>query len=279
MRCDDDRIEIIVHGLSADWGSWEIVQATLVGFTHARRKHNPDLVALISGQDYPVRDLAEWEKMAIAASGWIGEARPLNYRAHWGKRYGDGDDRLTRYTYRWFRSPAEVLGLRLPDPIDRVWRRARRAVALRLEPMLSVRVVTRGRGTYYGVRRARSPFTSGRPCWFGAQWLAVRRHELDRLLDVDLAPGSRLWRLYRRSIIPDESALVTPLCWAGPPAAMPPVTHLRWDDASDQVRIWERGDIREIVASGAPFCRKVDPVRSSDLLDMLDRRSALGGAA
>lgn len=272
----DDRVEIVEHGLATDWGSWEMVEATLRGFRHARR-HNPELVALISGQDYPIRPLEAWEEEVLAASSWIGEARPLHYLPRWGRCRGEGDDRWTRYGYRWFRSPFEVVGVRLPPTFDRLWRRIRGAVTLRVEPIVAVRIVTRGRGTHYGIRRWPSPFSAARPCWFGAQWVALRRAELDRILDVDLAPRSRLWKLYRRSIIPDESALVTPLSWMRTAADIPPLTQQRWDDASDTGLTWTADDIEELVRSGSAFCRKVDRTASTALMNLLDDRTAREG--
>ncbi|WP_309064579.1 hypothetical protein [Microbacterium sp.] len=273
----DDRIEIRTHGLATDWGSWELVEATLDAFAHARRAYDPRLVVLISGQDYPARPLGEWEAEALAAPSWIGRAQPLRYTPRWGRRRGDGDDRLTRYAYRWFRSPASRWGMRPPVRLAAAWRWVRSAIALRLEPLVSARVVARGRGVHYGVRRLRSPFTAEQPCWFGDQWVAVRREELDRLLDVDLAPGSRLRRVYRRSIIPDESALVTPLSWIAPPAALPRVSHHRWDDDADRVLTWTLDDLDAIVASGSPFCRKVEAGVSDTLMDALDERTAPAG--
>lgn len=276
---DDPRIEIVDHGLACDWGSWELVAAALRGFAHARDNHDAQLVALISGQDYPCRPLEAWEDEALAAPAWIGEARPLDYTPRWGRRYGDGDDRWTRYAYRWFPSPAALLRARLPkwprlpSAVDRFWRRIRRAIALRLEPALGVRIVARGRGVHYGFRRIRDPLPAGRGYWYGAQWVAVRRHELDHLLDVDFASGSSLQRLYRRSVIPDESALVTPLMWLSAPADMPPVALQHWDDDLDGGRIFAMDDLDRIVSSGAPFCRKMDPAISASLMDELDRRT------
>lgn len=273
----DDRIEIIDHGLASDWGSWELVEAELYGFAIARERYDAQLVVLISGQDYPARPLGPWETEALEASSWVGEASPLSYTPHWGRRAGEGDDRLTRYSHRWFLSPAEWLrprlpySLRLPASIASRWKRARWVLARRLEPLMSVRSVARGRGVYYGVRRFPDPFKHA-ACWFGAQWVAVRRTELDRLLDVDLAPHSALRRVYRHAIIPDESALVTPLARVTPPAPLAPVSMHRWDDKLDGVPIVSIKDLDEIVASGSPFCRKVDPVASAELMDALDRR-------
>lgn len=270
----DDRIEVIAHGLATDWGSWELVEATLLGMAHARNRHNSQLVTLISGDDYPVRPLQAWEGEAIAAPSWIGDARPLRYAPRWGRRRGEGDDRWTRYAYRWFRSPASRQHLRLPLGATSLWRRARAALTLRLEPILSVRVVTRGRGRHYGIRRLRTPFTPEQPCWFGAQWLAVRRRELDLLLDHDFADGSPLRRVYEHSIIPDESALLTPLSWRRPASSLPPVSQWRWDDDADSPSTWTLDDLDELTSSGSPFCRKVDAHHSAALMDALDAHTA-----
>ena len=269
---EDARIEVFVHGRASDWGSWDLVEATLDAFARARDLFDPDLICLISGNDYPVRSLPGWEREALAAESWVGAAEPLRYKPRWGTRRGEGDDRWTRYAYRWFRSPFRRRQGAFP-----AWRRRlRSALMLRLEPVVGLRIVSRGRGLHYGIRRVRSPFTTSRPCFIGSQWLALRRAELDQLLDRDFAPRSRLRRVYEHSIIPDESALVTALSWIAPPSALAPVTHVRWDAARDEPVTWTVADLDELRASGSPFCRKVDPTTSAELLDALDEASAAG---
>ncbi|GAA1058073.1 hypothetical protein GCM10017608_04760 [Agromyces luteolus] len=267
----DPRVRVFVHGLDTDWGSWELVEATLRAFEEVRRRADPAMVVLVSGQDYPIRPLAEWEAEVLAAGGWVGTAEELRYAPHWGRRRGEGRDELTRYAYRWFRTPLARLGVRVGGRPGAFLRRVRGAIALRLEPVLGVRVVSRGRGVHWGIRRP-TPFTADRPCYTGSQWVAICRPELDRLLDEDLAPGSRLRRLYRRTIIPDESALVTPLAWRSPPADLAPVTDVSWDAELDQPTVRTVDDLERLAASGSAFCRKVDPVASAALLDALDRR-------
>lgn len=267
---DDPRIEVLVHGYASDWGSWELVEATLEALRHARDRYDPDLVVLISGSDYPVIPLGDWEAAALAEDAWHGEAGVLAYRPRWGRQLGQGDDRLTRYTYRWFRPPWADWARRAP----RWWWRVHAAVALRAEPIFSVRVVARGRGLHYGFRRARTPFGPAHACFIGSQWFAAPRRVLADLLDEELAAGGRLRRFYRRSVIPDESAIVTALEWRSPKSSMPPVTHVRWDVTADRPVVWTVEDLPEILQSGAPFCRKVDLVRSASLLEELDRRIA-----
>ena len=263
----DPRIDVFCHGRESDWGSWELVEATLDAFARARDRFDPQLVCLISGSDYPVRSLPEWEGEALAATSWIGTAEPLRYTPRWGLRRGEGDDRWTRYAYRWYRSP-----FRRPAGPPPWCVRIRGAIMLRLEPMIGLRIVSRGRGVHYGVRRLPAPFTRSQPAYLGSQWLAVRRPELDRLLDRDFRPGAPLRRIYRRSIIPDESALVTALSRVAPPSDLPPVTYVRWDAAADAPVTWTLADLDELRAAGSPFCRKVDPIGSAGLMDELDRR-------
>ena len=280
LAAGDDRIKVVEHGLACDWGSWELVEATLRGFAIARDEYDAQLVTLISGQDYPVVPLQDWESKALASEGWIGLAEPLLYRTSWGRRRGEGDDRLTRYTFCWFRSPVESLRpvvpawVRLPRFAARWWARARAALSLRLEPVFGVRVVSRGRGVHYGFARMHNPFR-GEPPWLGSQWLAVRRAELDLIMD-SLRVGSTLRKVYRRSIIPDESAIVTALARGELRSAMPPVSFFRWDVEKDTTVTWTIDDLDQILASGSPFCRKVDLVESAELLDALDERSAPG---
>ncbi|WP_353827023.1 hypothetical protein [Agromyces sp. SYSU T0242] len=266
------RVRVFEHGLATDWGSWELVEATLRAFELAREVADAELVVLVSGQDYPVRPLEAWESEVLATGSWVGRSEELRYTPHWGRRRGEGADALTRYTHRWFQTPLARRRVRVPGRLGSLLRRLRGAVALRMEPVLSVRVVTRGRGVMWGVRRP-TPFSDARPCHLGSQWLAVPRSLLDPLLDEDLAPGSRLRRLYRHSVIPDESALVTPLSWRAAPAPLPPVTHVTWDVARDQPTVLGMHDLDVLVRSGSAFARKVDPVAGAELMDELDRRT------
>lgn len=145
---------------------------------------------------------------------------------------------------------------------------------LRAEPIFSVRVVTRGRGLHYGFRRVRPPFDPAHQCNIGSQWFAAPRRVLPTLLDEQLVAGGPLRRFYRRSVIPDGSAIVTPLAWLSPKSRMPPVTHVRWDVIADRPAVQTVEDLPEILQSGAPFCRKVNPVFGASLLEELDRRIA-----
>ncbi|MGO4599370.1 hypothetical protein [Terrabacter sp. 2RAF25] len=266
---DDERVHVHTHGRATDWGSWELVEVTLEAMRTARDTVDPDLVVLVSGQCYPVKPLETWEDDLLARGGWQGTARPLHYAPAWGSRHGTGDDELTRYTYRWFASRWLTRSLRRGGGSAR----AARALAHRVEPLLALRLVDRGRGVHVGVRR-RVPAPAVR-FQLGSQWLAVDRDHLELVLRA-LGPGTALRQLYERSVIPDESALQTVLSAATPPVASIPVSYSVWEPGADSTRTFTLDDLDEIRASGSPFCRKVHSGRSATLMDALDRGNGVG---
>ncbi|TQM64000.1 hypothetical protein [Humibacillus xanthopallidus] len=266
-RFDDERVQVWTHGLATDWGSWELVEATLGGFRRAREAVDPDLVVLVSGQCHPAVDLAAWERELVAAGGWQGQVRPVTYRPRWGGADGTGDQTMTRYAYRWWRAPLLDATLRRKGRLARlVW-----AVAHRTEPLVSVRLVERGPGAHVGVRRVRNPFTTGTPCQLGSQWVALDRTGLDQVL-TELAPGAPLERVYRHTIIPDESALQTVLARHRAPVSARTVSHRL---PEDRVLSWQE-QLHDIEASGSPFGRKVEDFADPAVLERLDQ---LSGAA
>ena len=264
---DDPRVHVRTHGRATDWGSWELVEVTLDGLRWARETIDPDLTVLVSGQCYPVRPLASWEReLLVAGGGWQGTARPLDYTPAWGRRPGRGDDRLTRYTYRWFQVPFLERPLRSGRTVGRaLW-----GVSHRLEPVVSLRMVERGRGAYLGLRRPSTVRRSAPRLHLGSQWLALDRELMGTVLR-ELAPGAPLRRNFERSVIPDESALQTVLARVRPPTIDVAVSHSVWLPDEDTTRTFAIDDLDEVIASGSPFCRKVHPMASAELLDALDR--------
>lgn len=271
---DHPHVHVMTHRNATDWGSWEIVHTTIEAFRLARDLFDPDLVALLSGQDYPVRNLAEWELAFLnGGGGWVGTSWPLRYTPRWGKPYGEGNDELTRYIYRWYRFPFSR---------SLATSQAKTATALRwivdklghyLEPVLDVRVVSRGRGYHFGIRSIRTPFARGNDCYRGSQWVALDRKLLQVVLDRH-DHDRLLRRTYRRSIIPDESYIQTILTPIAPPVQGPPLTYVEWVVKDDAPLILTLEELETIQASGSPFCRKVEPGLSDGLLDRLDQLSS-----
>lgn len=266
---------ILEHGLNSDWGSWELVEATLMGLQQARARFHAQMYVVLSGQDYPTVDLDAWEAGFVEAGGWQGFAEPVAYRPRWGRPHGDGNDNYTRFHYTWFRLPG---GKKLGES-ESFWARNSRWLLWRLahylEPALDVRHVARGRGLHVGVRSWFGPLARSVPLALGSQWLAMDSKALDAVLDRH-STDQRLRRQFQRSIIPDEGYIQTLLHSESTLRSGPALMYVRWNPELDRPETLVDSDLDVILASGSPFCRKLEPGVSDRLMSLLDQRSGTG---
>jgi hypothetical protein len=150
---EDDWVTGRNHGLAADVGSWELAETGPEGLRRTRDMTDAEVVLLVSGQEYPVRQLADWERQVC--TGEVAElipAAPPRLRPDWGSRPGEGQDDLTRRV--------EPLLSRLVLERDR---RSPVAVRRRPDPLPALRRAGRGRTGWHwpasaGCRWASTPF-------------------------------------------------------------------------------------------------------------------------
>jgi len=238
------------------WGHWNIVEATLHELawvvTHTDASH----AVVISGQDYPVRPLSDWERSVAHLDG-VMEAKLLQFKAPWGRGPVDGDETLIRYSYRWYAIPGSHRWDQSGSFVKLMDRTVARLM-LYIRPLAYYRIPTVGRDTMVGVRRSWQ-----RPTYKGSQWMMLSRRAIHHVLAQDLTP-------YRRTLIPDEAAIHSAVL-TNPDlrVRLADLTYTRWGrlEHPDEVS-WE--DLDAIHASGAPFTRKVE---LSPFLDALDRLS------
>jgi hypothetical protein len=274
---DCKRVLVESRTEASDWGSWKLVETSLRALSRAAAEFDPELLVLISGQDYPCRNLAAWERGVLdCGSGWVcADVHQLHYRPRWGRRSGEGEDDLTRYTYRWYPLPGGRWLQRSGSTAASTIRKLLNRIGRYLEPAISVRTVTRGPGYHVGLRELHSRFGSQESYFKGSQWIAMDRTHHDWIVS-ELDNNRRLRSAYERSIIPDESVFQTILARTGPPLAGASVSFNVWEAENDAPRILTLEDVRDIQASGAAFCRKLEPGVSDDLATELDRITGHG---
>jgi hypothetical protein len=269
----DPRLHRRLSARSGGWGGFGLVQAVLGAFGAVRRELDPDWVVLLSGQDYPAQPLAAVREH-LAASGADAHMTVLREVTD-----GDGEqDRFwhARYFNRWMRLPRAPA--MLPEPLRAKRRNLQHRVSMGQRHVF-LWSLPRGSGTLVGVRRRRTPFGPGYPCWAAYQWLALSRHALG-VLERELSARPELVALYRRSVIPDESLLQTLLLNAPDVrVAQPNLTFQRPAGLGDaHAADLELADLEAIVASGRPFARKMHAGRSLELMAALDARLGLSPA-
>lgn len=238
------------------WGSWEMTTGMIEAFEVAAQTDAAWFVA-VSGQCYPVLDLAAWEDDLVAGgTAGIIEA-----------------DRMTdpsRYQYRFtFVSAARSAAF------DRVVRGPLRRVAKaawwhgfdRWQHTIWLTHLPRGLGYGVGVRR-RSALIDEIDWWKGAQWLGVSRAVLEGVLGLH-RDRPELSAHFRRTYIPDEAYLQTLAHLTGLPIRAGRTTWSRFENDESHPRPVDDRTIREARAAGVPFVRKIDPGNTA-FLDGID---------
>ena len=86
-----------------DWGGWTMVEAQLRELRWLRANTDADYITFLSGQDYPIASLVDWEhRVTETRPDLQGEVRRIEYRPRWFRR-GVGDRRARRAMYRYYR--------------------------------------------------------------------------------------------------------------------------------------------------------------------------------
>jgi hypothetical protein len=239
----EDRIEM-------EWGGWSHVELVLSCLRRAARLQ-PDWTLVLSGQDYPLRPLAEIEERLAAteADALLGSVREIEPRR---PPPGRDDEFFLRTAYRHFGRPRRLPDL--PHP---------------LRPLVYVRDLP----PRVGVRRPRAP---GSRLHGSADWLTLGPRALAALLAA--GEDRRLTRFFRRVAVPSESFFATVLL--NDASLVIGRDHRRFVSfdrpGAPHPRTLTTADLEPALASGADFARKFDVSEDSGALDLLDarRRSA-----
>lgn len=271
-----DRMHVMASASAREWGGFGLVADLLAAVAWTVNNTDAGWLAILSGQDYPVRPLAGYGA-ALAASGYDAflSARPIPLKR---PRSSDsaGLYAHARYYYRWWTLPRWVLGWTSGRRADRWVSGALRRLSA-VQPFVFIWRLPRGAGDRIGLRRHRLPFGPAFPCYMGSQWLTMSRVAATEILAFT---GRRpdVMDLYRRSIISDESLLVTILC-NSPRLRVCPHNHhhIRMTGPGDShAAVLTVADLDDLQASGRWFARKFDTAVDADVLDRLDVRILQG---
>jgi hypothetical protein len=238
--------EPVEDRLKSAWGGWSQLQLMLGCLREAMARHNPEWTLILSGQDYPLRPLAEIEAdlEASPADACLGAVRAVEVR-----RPAEGEDEFfLRCRYRHYTRPRVIPGA-LP-------RRMRPfAYARELPPLI-------------GLRRLEPPPLE---LHASADWLTLRRPATHAVLDA--SEDRRLMRHFRRVAVPSESFFASVLL--GNLSLIVERDNRRFTafaPGAPHPETFTTSDFDRLMASGADFARKFDTTLDSHVLDLLDER-------
>jgi len=253
----DPRITILPER-PANWGTFGMVEVFMEMMRAAVAERNCSYLVLLSGQDYPLRNISDLESELAQFDVWA-DVRPL---------IADGGatswpEGLRRYSYRWryVANPGLLL-----EGLDRVAAKVP-GIELSSSPPPFPRIVHfRQRGQlWWGYRDLAGP---GTPIYVGSSWMSLSR----RAALAVLSTPRRVVSFFRRVPMPDEACFHTILGnAAGLTFATGNRRFIRFDE-KESPEILTIYDLEMLLQSGAHFARKFDDQIDGTVLDLLDAR-------
>jgi hypothetical protein len=223
-----------------------------------------DWVSNLSGQDYPLRPVAdaEAELGAGQVDGYLQWFPAFDPSSPWGPALG-----RSRYEFRHRRLGR--VGPRARDVL-----RATQAVNY-VQPLVRVNVAT---GLSVGTRRRRTPFGPGFECYGGSLFCTLGR-DAATYLQGYASERPDLVAYYESTLSPAESFIQTVLVNAGRFTFDPDCR--RYFDfrrtKHNHPKVMTVDDLPRMLASGADFGRKFDCRVDPEVLDRLDALLSGGG--
>lgn len=264
------RVHLINSSSRRRWGNYALVEDLLEAISWTLNELDVGWLAVMSGQDYPLRPLASFgSELADSSFDVFLSARPIPLERPTSTD-SPGLYAHARYYYRWFVLPRWMLGWLSGRRPERVVRGVLRRFSAH-QPLIFLWSLPRGAGDMIGFRRRRLPFDAEFRCYMGSQWLTMSRAAATAVVEFTEARPD-IVALYRRSIIADESLPVTALC-NRPDLRICPVNHhyTRMSGPGEShAAILRVEDLDALRTSGKPFARKFDDRVDSAILDQLD---------
>ena len=254
-RLSDLGVRLIEPPSRGNWGDISLLSMVLRCLRWCLDHTEFDWLVLLSGQDYPVRPVAEIEQsLGGAAVDAFIETWPCRRPA----LRAPVDEFSGRYFFRWRRMGSSTL-----VSLARAAPGRGRLVRTRIQPS----------GTWVGIRGVRSPFGPGLVCHRGSDWFALSRTAA-MAVDTFVRTRPDVLRYYSRTLHPTESFIQTVL--ANDASLRLSGDYRRftmWDDPNQESpSVLRLEDLDAILASGCDFARKFDPTVDRAILDQLDRR-------
>jgi hypothetical protein len=253
----------LVGRQTVEWGCWSIVEATLRLIRFAHERLDSEWMVMVSGEDWPVTDLAAWEARVVASGAdAVMPAEVLPARLRFGARDPDANRDLARCRLRWFRvrQPRAGVAQKALSAVSKVGNLT--------HPVCKLEFSRRNESWFVGLPRRKGPVKSW-DLYKGSEWFACNARSAGVLLQAD--PRVSTW--FRRSHIPDESYFQTLLrrdgrlsidrstvTWVPP---QPPTPTVGW-------MLLKEKQLRLVAASRAAFARKVDPGRNPEVMAAID---------
>jgi hypothetical protein len=252
LACEEAGGRLVYYGLPVEWGNVAYTDMLLTAMAELAETHDPDWIAVVSGQDYPLRPLRDFERHLAESphQALLGDLWELDLSAD---PPPPEREFYLRYRYRHYAPPRPVAAV-----LGRV-----------LGPRAYLRELPDGLGLRLGVKPRQHPFGPGLRCHVCSDWVTLERSAVRSVLEFT-HQEPRVMEHYRRTIIPSESLFATVLANDAELSIGPAPRLLGFEEGAPHPQTFGTADLERLLASGMHFARKFDEGVDSHVLDLLD---------
>lgn len=247
-------VEVLVRHERVARGEWSVLSPLLAGLEElVGTRWSFDWLVYLSGQDYPVRPLADFEAELATTryDGFLSWWDVLGPESPWRPRQG-----RTRYYAQYRRLPDGAMGL---------------LKAARFLGKISPLRFHLHYGPFAGWQPRHTPFEGTVRCYGGWQWWTLSRPCVEHLWQA-ISGEDPLVRWFRRTVAPCEALVPTVLVNSGRFELCP--DNRRYTDFAGsrdgRPRTLTREDLPRFAAGRFDFARKLEMARDPELLDLID---------
>jgi hypothetical protein len=222
-----------------EWGHGSQLAAVLRAMKWVRERADFDWLVLLSGQDYPIRPVAEIEASLAAAEvdAFVQTAPVPALRL----RRGRVDEFARRYRYRYRPLPERLV-----------------AAVAHADPLVQVRRLPSGAYAGFPANPPLEPF-------HGSDWFTLSRRALDAVLGAPPAVTDH----FLHTIVPTEACVHTVLANSGLRLSGDNRRFAAFAADAANPRVLDAADLEAVLGSGGDFARKFADLA---VLDEIDRR-------
>jgi hypothetical protein len=263
-------VDLIPAENAVGWGSFGTCALILRCMRWLLDHHEFDWVVHLSGQDYPIRPLADIEN-DLARSTYDG------YLLSYPVELLSWDVGPSRYLYQYYNMP-KVKGWRTVCQ----WVRRHREKRLSVGQLPLANVAVDQERVRLGFRGFFGPFREGFRCYKGSSWWCLNRTSVKYMTQY-AEEHPKLIQYYRRvQFAPNESFYPTILL-NNPELNLVANDHrrlIRWTHPeTGHPDVLTSADMGAIMSSGKDFARKIDSRGDPRILDLLDEHAGVCKAA
>ncbi len=260
-------VYLIPNPIEIEWGGISQVDSFLHSVKWLATKISFDWLVLISGQDYPISNLSQFES-DISASLFDGYFRYFPALGGggngWPKNTGE-----KRYYYKYFSFPHFLyyhhISILIQAAITEVLTLINKSL------IFNVIIAAKKNKNKIGIKRFSTPFNDQFICYGGWDWFTLNKRCIEKIL-LTVTDNYSLLNYYKTTDIPSESFVHTILNNNFElNISNNPMRYVHWTGKNNSSpSIICSSDYEAVINSNMPFARKFDITVDAEVLDRID---------